>query len=358
MPSTPIYINGRFLSQPLSGVQRYARELLAALDELLPSNYSGAAPILLLPRNATPDPKLQVIPQRVVGRWTGQAWEQLELTWHSRDGLLVSLCNSGPVLKARQIVTMHDASFRAVPQSYSFLFRQWYGLLLPALGACCRQVVTVSQFAKKELQRRLRIPKGKIHVVPHGGDHLRGFQPASPYPDPLPDQFVLGVGSLTPNRNFHTVAQALTLLHEPRLSLVLAGEHNPDVFGRLDFPNHERVCFLGQVADPFLPDLYSRALCLVIPSLYDSFGLPALEAMSVGCPVIASRSAALPEVCGDAALYCDPRDPQDIADKIQLLLKDEALCASLRRKGFERSAKFHWQRCALETWQLIASAAA
>ncbi|MCI0376815.1 MAG: glycosyltransferase family 4 protein [Gemmataceae bacterium] len=293
-----------------------------------------------------------------MGRCTGQAWEQLELPWHSRDGLLVSLCNTGPLLKSRQVVTMHDASFRAVPHSYSFLFRHWYGLLLPALGACCRQVVTVSQFAKKELQRRLRIPKSKIHVVPHGGDHLLCFQPPPRYPEPLPDRFVLGVGSLTPNRNFHTLAQALALLHDPRLSLVLAGERNADVFGRLVFPNHERVCFLGQVADPFLPDLYSRAICLVIPSFYDSFGLPALEAMSVGCPVIASKSAALPEVCGDAALYCDPRDPQDIAHKIQLLLEDSALCASLRRKGHERSGQFHWRRCALETWAAITSEAA
>lgn len=354
----PIYINGRFLTQPLTGVQRYALELLQALDELLAA---GSLPVpvpvtVLAPREVRARPAWRRLQLRCVGRLRGHAWEQLELPWHSRRGLLVSLCNTGPVIKADQVVTMHDASFKAVPESYSFRFRQWYGMLLPALGMTCRRVLTVSEFAKQELRRRLHIHGAKIHVVPHGGNHLERFQPAPRFPHALPERFVLGVGSLTYNRNFHGVARALDILEIlgiGNLALVVAGQKNPAIFGG-EGSAARRTVFLGHVQSEYLPDLYRRALCLVIPSFYDSFGLPALEAMGCGCPVIASRSAALPEVCGDAALYCDPHRPEDIALRIRQLLEDTDLRQRLREKGLARYGQFQWRRCALQTWDAIA----
>jgi glycosyltransferase involved in cell wall biosynthesis len=289
-----------------------------------------------------------------VGRLRGHAWEQMELPWHARRGLLFSLCNTGPVFQRHQVITMHDASFKAVPESYSLPFRQWYGVLLPMLGLTCRRVLTVSQFAKKELEKRLHIRASKIHVVPHGGNHLQRFEPQPRFPDELPRRFVLGVGSLTYNRNFHGVERALEMLGDSDLVLVVAGQKNPAIFGAAVPELTRRTHFLGHVDSAYLPDLYSRAFCLVIPSFYDSFGLPALEAMGCGCPVIASRTAALPEVCGSAALYCDPRRPDDIADRLRQLRDESGLRERLQREGQSRAQTFQWQRCARETWDVIA----
>ena len=357
----PIFINGRFLTQPLTGVQRYALELLRALDEMLLAGELSAPPekiTVLTPPNARTDVTWERLPCKTVGRLRGHAWEQLELPWHSRGGLLVSLCNTGPVLKGEQIVTMHDASFKAVPQSYSFLFRQWYSVLLPAVGHACRRVLTVSQFAKKELQTRLHIHGPKIHVVPHGGNHLDRYRSGPRFPGPLPERFVLGVGSLTFNRNFHGVARALELLGRSDLALVIAGQKNAAIFGGGQTPMAGRAVFLGHVGSEYLPDLYRRAFCLAVPSFYDSFGLPALEAMGCGCPVVASRTAALPEVCGPAALYCDPQRPEDIANQLRRLLDEDGLRAQMSRRGLERFQQFHWHRCARETWDVIRPLAA
>jgi glycosyltransferase involved in cell wall biosynthesis len=107
------------------------------------------------------------------------------------------------------------------------------------------------------------------------------------------------------------------------------------------------------VSDDELKSLYANAACFIYPSLYEGFGLPPLEAMSSGCPVIAACAGSLPEVCGDAALYCNPRSPQDIADKIKMMMGDEALRKELRSRGFSRIKNFTWEKCTKETLSVI-----
>ena len=115
-----------------------------------------------------------------------------------------------------------------------------------------------------------------------------------------------------------------------------------------DFVRH-----LGYVSDGDLKALYEAAACFVYPSFYEGFGLPPLEAMACGCPVIVSRAASLPEVCGDAALYCDPTDPRDIAKQMSDLVFDDILRARLRERGLQRAQQFSWEKCARETWAVI-----
>lgn len=110
---------------------------------------------------------------------------------------------------------------------------------------------------------------------------------------------------------------------------------------------------MGYVSDAELRALYEHAACFVYPSFYEGFGLPPLEAMACGCPVIVSNAASLPEVCGDAALYCNPCSPEDIAEKISLLMADPRLREDLRQKGLERAKQFTWEKCARETFAII-----
>lgn len=157
---------------------------------------------------------------------------------------------------------------------------------------------------------------------------------------------------MSPNKNFKSIVSAIKLLGNVNYQIVVAGGTNPRVFNKSEAlpPN---INYIGYIQDEQLLALYRHAACFIFPSLYEGFGLPPLEAMACGCPVVVSNVASLPEVCGDAALYCNPYDPQDIADKIRRIVTDQDLREQLRQKGFERVKQFSWERCAEETIKVI-----
>ncbi len=347
-----IFINGRFLTQPVTGVQRYAIELSKRLKEC--SNditFRFLAPNNILHRDLA-----ETLGAEVCGRLTGHAWEQLELPLFARGGFLVNLCNTAPVSKTRQVVTIHDAAVYAVPQAYSRSFRTLYKTLLPTLSRTAQSIMTVSEFSKRELIRYCGVPEDKVTVVYSGREHIfahaadtevfskHGFGNRP---------FLLAVSSLSPNKNFMGIVRALEHLRNPDFDVVIAGGVNPAVFSqRADFLP-KSVKHLGYVSEGELRALYEGATGFVHPAFYEGFGLPPLEAMACGCPVIVSNAASLPEVCGDAALYCDPHSPQDIADKIQRLMSDPDLREKLRQKGLRRAEKFSWNECAVRTLAVI-----
>ncbi|HEY8370830.1 MAG TPA: glycosyltransferase family 1 protein, partial [Thermodesulfobacteriota bacterium] len=152
------------------------------------------------------------------------------------------------------------------------------------------------------------------------------------------------------------VAAAVRLLEGRDFHVVVAGGGNRRVYARVDDGTLGHVKYLGYVTDNELRALYDRASCFVYPSLYEGFGLPPLEAMACGCPVVASDTASLPEVCGPAALYCDPRAPQDIAAKIAAVMRSPGLRAEMRRRGFEQVRRFTWERCARMTLAVVEEA--
>lgn len=361
MPKEPkrVFFNARFLTQSASGVQRYAAELISATDRLIGLGEVDSAQLsfsLLAPRQPQRSLNLTNIPTKQVGRFQGHLWEQAELPLYTKGGLLFSPGNTSPVSTSKQIVTIHDAAVFAVPQAFSQAFRVWYKTLLPRVGRVARKVLTDSEFSKRELVRYCGVAADKIQVIPLGSEHvLRNVPDDSVIEkhDLHRRPFILAVSNQNPSKNFAALARALQRLDTSSFDVVIVGGVNPKVFQTsVELPS-EDIKYIGYVDDEELLALYKRAACFIYPSLYEGFGLPPLEAMTCGCPVIVSDAASLPEVCGDAALYCDPYSPQDIAEKIQRVMGDDKLASGLKQRGLERAKLFSWEACARETVKTI-----
>ena len=166
-------------------------------------------------------------------------------------------------------------------------------------------------------------------------------------------RFVLGVSSMSPIKNFQRLIDAWEGLGRTDFKLVLAGGHNRKLFQDAGPCRGTNTQFLGYVTDGELRALYENAACFVYPSLYEGFGLPPIEAMSCGCPVIASHCSALPEVCGDAALYCDAYSATDIGRRITEVLDHPELAEELRRRGRQRAVLYTYRTCAAKLWANI-----
>ena len=359
-----LFINGRFTSQAVTGVQRYAEEMLRALDGEIgrpDAAWRKAVCTLLVPRDARQLPSFKRISVRQVGRLRGHAWEQLELPWHARGGPLLSLANSGPLLKRQQVATIHDASVFAFPDAYSPAFRRWYQLLLPALGRRVRRVVTDSEFSKAELVRYARIPAEKLEVILLSGEHICAAPADCGVLTRLgirPRAYALAVASQAKHKNFKVIVDALQYLPDRTFDVVVAGGQNPRIFGREGGALGPEIKQAGYVSDGELRALYENAGCFIYPSLYEGFGLPPVEAMTCGCPVVVSREASLPEVCGNAALYCDGRSGKSVAESVARVMQDGALQHRLRALGRSRASELTWFGAARSMLGILEEAAA
>jgi glycosyltransferase involved in cell wall biosynthesis len=370
-----IYINGRFLQQTITGVQRYARELLKAWDALLATGEIDPRSVefhVLAPRGPIAAPKLRHMSVRQVGRLSGHFWDQLELPFQARGGLLFSPGNVHPLLSpflGPGVVTIHDLAYRLNPKAYTAAFRLTYGVLVPAALRNADAIITVSESEKHNIAVRFPMVKDRIYAVHHGAPgaelvarvesnshSLRsGMSTDSSNPS---DRFALWVGTLTKRKNPQGAIDAIALVNkEIKLPLVMAGTtyrgfNNAGLSVAHD--GGEIVRFVDRV-DTFaeLARLYSSAVCLLFPSFYEGFGLPALEAMAHGCPVVASGIPSLREVCGDAALYCEPNDPGDIAEKLRMIAQDSQLRERLRHNGLARVKEFSWEKSARQTFAIL-----
>lgn len=353
-----VVINGRFLTQKLTGVQRFACELVKALDALIGKGIIDPKySLLLITPSGTEIPfELSHIRVQQAGLLAGHLWEQFELPLYARRGVLLNLCNSAPLLKTHQLVVIHDAAVYAVPHAYSVVFRAWYKFMLPLLGKKARHLITVSQFSRSELVRYCGYDEAKITVVQEGSEHILAQTPDNTILQRtgIGDRpFILAVSSLTPNKNFGAVARAIGIIGSEKFHLVVAGSSNPKVFSTAQTVLPDFVKYAGYVSEAELRALFESAACFVYPSFYEGFGLPPLEAMACGCPVIVSKAASLPEVCGHAALYCDPYDHTDIAEKIVQVLHDRGKQDDMRRKGLKQAAKYTWEKAAISVWAVV-----
>lgn len=336
-----IAINGRFLSQRVTGVERYAREVIAR----------GAIAASM------------VTPRRAIRGVRGHLWEQSVLPARVGRDLLWSPCNTGPLAVARQVVTIHDCAFYDQPEGFSRKFAAWYHWLVPRLARRIRRIITVSNFSKSRLVDYCRVPERKIAVIPQGVDER--FHPQSEDAIAntraalgLPEQYVLFVGNLVPRKNLLRLLAAWNLVSAqfPALKLVLAGASD-QLFadaGLGQLPASVRAA--GYVADEHLPALYCGAMAFAYPSLYEGFGLPVLEAMACGVPVLTSNTTSLPEVAGDAALLVDPYSEEAIAQGLRQLLGDGLLRDELAARGLARAASFTWERTARATCEVLQAA--
>ncbi|HZT48285.1 MAG TPA: glycosyltransferase family 1 protein, partial [Hyphomicrobiaceae bacterium] len=354
-------INGRFVTQPLTGVQRYAREIVTALDHWLAEAHPlarGLSVELLVPPSAAGDlPRLEAIRVRSVGRLRGHAWEQVELPAHARGGLL-SLCNTGPLLARRQIVCLHDVNTRTHPQSYALPFRLLYRGLHPALGRTAARVATVSQHSAAQLAALGIAGRDKIAVIPNGYEHVLAWRPrhSEITRSAAGPRTVVVLGSPAPHKNVALVLGLADRLAAAGLTVAVVGERDARVFRDAAAPAAAagNVLWLGRLPDDELAALLRDSLCLAFPSLAEGFGIPPLEAMTLGCPVVASDRASLPEVCGDAALYASPEDADAWLASFLRLAGDERLRADLVRRGDARARRFSWRASAVLYLQAMA----
>ena len=358
-------INGRFLSQRVTGVQRYAREVVQGLDELLQEGRLDPQVVsieVLVPSGIENLPDYKHISIRTVGTKQGHLWEQWELPRAAKGQLLLNLGNTAPLLKKNQCVTIHDVSIYAVPEAYSKPFIAWYKLQFQQLSKRLSKIITVSEFSKGEMIRYLKTEPDKLQVTYEGKEHIERIEcDDSILENPLlkGKSYVLAVSSLSPHKNFGAVVKALEHLKDcPDLSVVIIGGGNQQVFAEINLADNEQVIRPGYVSDGQLKSLYQNAMGFIHASYYEGFGLTPLEAMTCGCPVLVSKAAAMPEVCEDAALYFDPHQPEDIAQQVRTLINDETLRQQLRAKSLKQADKFSWQKCAWETYQVMESIAA
>jgi len=346
------FINGRFLTQKTSGVQRFAREIVKALDRQLTATRDGDEWVLLAPQGVVIDMPLSAITQRHVGGFSGHLWEQTQLFGASRRGKLVNLCNSGPVLHGKSLTVIHDAMIFRTPENFSRPYRAVHGTLGHLLSRRGR-IATVSEFSKRELNET--IGAKNVTVIPNSCEHLASITPDDAVLQRLgltPGRYLLFVGSPTPNKNILRAVEAIRLMGDQAPDFVVVGAAAFSVF-RADLPGTEngvpqndRVKFAGRLSDEEIVALYTHANALVFPSLYEGFGIPPLEAMLLGCPVLSSNIAPSQEVCGEAALYFDPSDPHDIARAIVHLAENPDLRREMIDRGHRRAALFSWDRSA------------
>lgn len=269
--------------------------------------------------------------------------------------------------RARVVVTKHDMTDRKVPE---LLFPDWKSRLLweVKIRLAIRRadvVSTVSETSRRDIMAAFALAPERVKVVADAVDAT--FVPAMPGPDHTAvlaryaiapgERFLLYVGGISPHKNLHTLVSAYEQYrrlaapgHAP-VSLVLVGDYTSDVFhssftairAMIDTAGlGASVRFVGYVPDPDLRHLYSAAAALVLPSFYEGFGLPVLEAMACGAPVVASSAGALPEVVGDCGLLFDPHSTEQLAGVLMRLLGDEALQRDLSSRGLTRAAAYTW----------------
>jgi len=352
-------INGRFLTQNLTGVQRYSREIVLALDALLQDEpWRSALPAkIIIPSSGAHSLDLHavgVLP--TLGRVGGPAWTQCVLPIMSK-GVLLSLGNIGPILSSNHVICIHDVNTYLAPESYSTAFRVYYKTILPILAKRAARVVTVSNFSARMLDQFKLCPLDKITVIPNGHEHVERWRPdRSVYASSLSGNrpFVFVLGSRAQHKNVQILFDLAKELDSLGLDLLVAGAPNR-YFSPVEQSAAPNVRMLGFVTDDDLAALYRNAFCFAFPSLTEGFGLPALEAMALGCPVIASNCASMPEVCGSAALYADPKSPRAWLDQIKRLHADQDLAAFLRAEGRRQAAYFSWTKSAQLYLNLIMS---
>ena len=343
-----IYINGRFLTQHVGGVQRFCREVVKALDSCLGAGncpLSDRRWILLVPAGADDAYCLKRIEIRRIGRFGGHLWEQLVLSRAASNGILVNLANSAPLMHRRSITILHDAAVYRLPENFAFLYRTFHRIL-GWLIARRSKVGTVSEFSRSELASVLGIDPASVFLVPNACEHVLDISPdwsiVERHGLRVPRYFLM-VATPAPNKNIDRAISAFASLKAAGIKLVLVGWADRKVFRHISTSNIGDVIFAGRVSDGELMALYRASTALVFPSLYEGFGIPPLEAMLHGCPVMASRIPIVEEVCGEAALYFDPYLVESIAGAMHQLLDNPEIPALFKQRGLVRARQYSWR---------------
>lgn len=333
-----IYVNGRFLKQDITGVQRFAIELLKSLHNL-------RSDIVILVPNLKKILDLDLcncLNIVEVKGGDGLLWEQLTLPRYLNglgNPLLINLCNTAPILYRNKVSTLHDITFLKYPQSYSWKFRLIYKILIPLILRTSKKIITVSEFSKHDICEYYGVSKSLIQVVYNAVS--KNFYVKNK--EKLYNKnYALAVSSPNFHKNFGPMIDAFekaSIDLELRIIGSISGtfrNHNYDI-------KTDKIKFLGRVSDIELVELYQNAQFFIFPSLYEGFGIPPLEAQACGCPVIASNAASLPEILGGSVYYFNPTSLSEITDSIKSVHTDKILRNSLSERGELNVKKFSWE---------------
>ena len=257
------------------------------------------------------------------------------------------------------VVSIFDLSYLKYPELFKkkdlYQLKIWGRYSIKRAKA----VITISESSKNAIIEEYKLASDKVHVVYPGIKELINNREINmtnlQKKYGIKKNFILFVGTIQPRKNIARMVEAISQI--PELELIVVGKKGWQYEGILDSPRkfgvENRVKFLEFVPDEELSELYKNAICFVLPSLYEGFGLPILEAMKYGCPVVTSNTSSLPEAGGDAALYFDPEDSSDIAEKIKKLLSDDKLREDMIEKGYKQAKKFSWEKAAKETLHVL-----
>jgi len=311
-------------------------------------------------------PRVRVVQVAAPSRPERLLWEQFLLPGRLRRlaiDVLHSPHHTTPALPlpCRRVVTLHDVTFFLLPQRYPPARRLYFQAITRAAARLGQAIITPSQTVKRDVVRVLGVPEEKVTAIAEApAPEFAPLEDADAlgrmrWRYKLPTHYILSVGNLEPGKNRGRLIAAYSRLREKGLQhhLVIAGQRAWRYESELELVRRLRlddvVHFLGYVDGADMPGLYSGADLLAFPSLYEGFGLPVLEAMACGTPVVTSSVSALPEVAGDAALLVDPKDVAGLAEAMERAVADEALRADLRARGLKRAGEFSWDKAARET---------
>ena len=365
------------LTEPLAGVGHYTLELARALARAAPSDefelvYPSSYPPVDLNEGPLPLPP-NLKPARVHVRALGRRWFAAGLPRYAgRRGLAlfhgtnyeVPLWGAGA-----KVVTFHDLSLLLRPETHEARRVRRARRRLPVMLRAADAVITPTEYVRREVCEHLRAPASKVFAVPEAA--RAAFRPAAPAEAEearrrlgVGSEFLLAVGTVEPRKNLAALVGAFEEVLRARpasgLQLVIAGGRGwlaDPLFEALErSPARGRVVLAGYLRDRDLRALYSSCLLFVYPSLYEGFGLPPLEAMSCGAPVVAGRAPAVAEVAGGAARLVDTDRPGEFARALIELLEDDAARRALAAAGLRRAAEFSWERTARHTLEVYAEA--
>jgi glycosyltransferase involved in cell wall biosynthesis len=301
-----------------------------------------------------------------------EPWRQLLLPFQLRkyeiDVCFFTNFVLSVLARCPMVLTIHDLSFKLFPRTHSLRRVIWARSLVPVSTRRSKHIIADSNNTKLDLLRFMNISDDKIEVV-----HLGAPSQFNPEPQPedaealkhygISNPYVLFVGTLEPRKNLNFLIKGFekAIQSNPDLHMVLAGRRGwmaQAIFDELERRDLlGKVHITGYVKDRHLPSLYREAAAFIYPSLYEGFGLPPLEAMACGTPVIVSKGSSLPEVVGDAGLYIDPLSVSELADAIKRVTGEPDLAADLIEKGLRQAAQFSWERAAKETLDILRDAA-
>lgn len=346
-------VNGRFLTQKATGVHRYAFEICNKLHEW------GVDFHVAIPKNINPDYKFSFKTVQC-GSLKTHFWEQISLPRYLKKNgnpLLVSFSGCGVLNYSNQIITIHDVSHEKHPEWFTKNYCRYYGIMFPRIIKKSHAILTVSEFSKKEILDVFDVSSDKIfivhsnvpfHNIPSETSILNYNRP------PETEKYILTVSTMDPRKNFLRLVEAFNKIEDKSVKLYIIGMqfkafNTPDLRKLIG----DNIVLPGYISDDELQKMYQNALFSIYPSLYEGFGLPPLESMTYGCPAIAADIPALREISEDAVIYVDPLNIEDMANKMNMLLKDEYLQQSLRLKGLEQIKKYSWDKSARQVLDII-----